>query len=103
MVYIIRNAVITLRDVNAKIEKGKVANVLGYFGLGKIGDRLMEFMNNMEWLIWFKQHPRKVYTWTASQRTNQKIVQNQKVFILITQRFRNSVKCTGADINSHSI
>ena len=62
---------IVMGDKNAKIGKGKVADVVGDFGLGERngrGDRLLQFCqeNNLIIANTFYQHPnRYLYTWKS--------------------------------------
>ena len=81
-------------DLNAKIGKGSFNQIVGPFGLGTRNDRGDKFL---DWCVrneqvitntWFKQHPRRLYTWTSpGDRTR-----NQIDYVTINQRFRNSVK-----------
>ena len=101
---------IVMGDFNAKIGQGRVAGLIGDFGLGERnerGDRLVEFCQKNRMLVantWFKLHPRRLYTWTSPLHTANRIIRNQIDFILIDERHRNSVKLTktypGADANS---
>ena len=93
-------------DMNAKIGKGRHSNVVGNWGLGKRnerGDRLLEYAVKNDLRImntWFKQPPRKLYTWTSPGD----IVRNQIDYIMINSRFRNCIHKVkvrpGADCNS---
>ena len=64
------------------------------YGLGtrnKREERLIEFCQQNELIItntYFKQHPRKLYTWKSSDGD----IRNQIDYILINERFRNCVK-----------
>lgn len=97
---------IVMGDMNAKVGRGKTANIVGPFGLGDRNERGSKFV---EWCIrnsqvitntWFKQHPRRLYTWTSPGG----LVKNQIDYITINERFRNAVKNSktypGADCDS---
>ena len=105
---------IVMGDFNAKIGRGRTDNIAGPHGLGdrnERGDRLIEFCAQHELVIantWFQQPPRRLYTWRAPGRDgNGNPVKNQIDYILIRQRFRNSVRqCRtfpGADCGSDHV
>ena len=93
-------------DLNAKVGDKKVTNITGNYGLGdknERGERLIQFCEQNNLTIantLFKQPIRRIYTWKSPGD----IVRNQIDFIMINQRFRNSIKQAktypGADINS---
>lgn len=97
---------IIMGDFNAKVGNGKQEDIVGGFGLGKQnerGERLFQFCHENNLIVtntFFQQHPRRLYTWTSPND----ITRNQIDYILISKRFRNSIKkCKtypGADINS---
>src|SRR6476469_9441440 len=80
--------------------------VVGKFGLGKRNDRgqrLIEFCKSQDLMItntWFEQEKRRRYTWKSPGD----LKSYQIDYILVRQRFRNSVKCSwsypGADVDS---
>uniref|UniRef100_A0A8D8SHV0 Craniofacial development protein 2 n=1 Tax=Cacopsylla melanoneura TaxID=428564 RepID=A0A8D8SHV0_9HEMI len=100
-------------DFNAKAGKGAVGDVVGDYGLGtrnERGDRLIQFCMEQNLFVsntYFKQHPRRLYTWTSPKDSMDNIIRNQIDFILINKRYRNC--CTsmrtypGADINSDHV
>ena len=97
-------------DMNAKVGRGAVNGVTGEHGLGtrnERGDRLIEFCQEWGFTILntcFKQHPRRLYTWTSPQHNNTNIVRNQIDYVIINRRFRSSISNAktypGADIGS---
>ena len=96
---------IVMGDFNAVIGEGKDGLEVGEFGLGQRnnrGDKLIEFCRRLKLIItntWFRQHKRRRYTWTRPDGERY-----QLDYILVRQRYRNSVKNAhsypGADINS---
>lgn len=101
---------IILGDFNAKVGQGEVENCVGKFGLGQRnerGDRLVEFCQTENLIItntFFKLPNRRLYTWKSPADGIRGIVRNQIDFILIKERYKNSVKSVktypGADIDS---
>ena len=93
-------------QMNAKVGKERTTDITGQYGLGtrnQHGERLLDFFEQKELIItttYFKQHPRKLYTWKSSDGDTR----NQIDCILINKRFRNCVKQAktypGSDINS---
>ena len=80
-------------DFNAKVGEERFENTVGPHGLGITndrGERLREWAHCHELVItntWFKQHPRRKYTWMHMDGVNR----NQIDYIIINARFRNSV------------
>ena len=74
-------------DLNAKVGKEKATDMTGQYGLGtrnKRGERLIEFFQRNELIItniYFKQHPRKLYTWKSPDVDTR----NQIDYILINK------------------
>ncbi|XP_030765261.1 craniofacial development protein 2-like [Sitophilus oryzae] len=100
---------IILGDFNAKVGKGRVADVVGAFGLGERngrGELLLHFCkeNMVIKNTFYKLHPRRLYTWKSPQDSYNNIVRNQIDYILINRRYQNSIKRVaaypGADIGS---
>jgi len=101
---------IVMGDFNAKVGKGKVADIIGDYGLGtrnERGDRLLQFCTEENFSImntWFKLPPRRLYTWKSPQDKNNNIVRNQIDYILINKRFKTSIlgaqTYPGADVSS---
>ena len=97
---------IVMGDMNCKVGSETVGEVVGRYGLGSIndrGERLVDFCeeNNLAVMnTFFKQHPRRLYTWSSPGN----LYRNQIDYLMISKRHRNSVKnCNtypGADINS---
>ena len=85
---------VVMGDLNAKIGKGKVDDIVGEYGLGERnerGDRLLQFCqeNNMIITNTFYQHPnRNLYTWKSPGDRHR----NQIDYIMIRKRFRNNIK-----------
>lgn len=101
---------IIIGDFNAKIGRGVEGDSIGAYGLGERngrGDRLVQFCVENNLLIantFFKQHPRRLYTWRSPADREKKIVRNQIDFILLGVSFKRYMKSTrtypGADIGS---
>ena len=97
---------IIMGDFNAKLGKESHKPITGGYGLGEInerGMRLIEFCKETKMVVtntFFKHHPKLLYTWKSPGD----IHRNQIDYILINERFKNSIKNTktypGADINS---
>lgn len=102
--------VIILGDLNAVVGNQGEAPVAGKHGLGNRNERgqmLIEFCKRNKLCLtntWFKQNKRRTYTWKAPGDLRRR----QLDYILVKQRYRNSVKnshaCPGADANTdHSL
>ena len=97
---------VVMGDWNAVVGEGQEENEIGQFGLGKRNDRgekLIEFCKRRKLMAantWFQQPYRRRYTWKKPGDTGR----YQIDYILVCQRYRNSVKCArsypGADVNS---
>ena len=97
---------IVMGDFNAKVGSEKHSSIAGKHGLGKRNDRgtrLIHFCEEHKLSImntYFELPARQRYTWKSPGD----VTRNQIDYILIRQRFRNSItKCKtypGADINS---
>uniref|UniRef100_A0A8D8WNS4 Craniofacial development protein 2 n=2 Tax=Cacopsylla melanoneura TaxID=428564 RepID=A0A8D8WNS4_9HEMI len=105
---------IVLGDFNAKVGEGSQTEVMGCFGLGERnerGDRLLLFCQENKMILTntlYKQPKRRLYTWISPQDKPERIIRNQIDYIMINQRYRNTVKSAktypGAYIGSdHSI
>ena len=98
--------VFVLGDFNAKVGNAGTSHCVGQFGLGKTnerGDTLIDFceQHNLSIVNTFFKHPKRhLYTWKSPGD----VTRNQIDYILIKDRFKNSVKrCKaypGADIGS---
>ncbi len=97
---------VLMGDFNAKIGEGMETgeeNIIGSFGLGarnERGESLVSFATENELIVcntWFKQHKRRLYTWTAPDGKTR----NQIDYILVRKSSRTSVTNTrtfpGAD------
>jgi len=100
---------IVLGDLNAKVGKGRVEQVVGPFGLGERNDRGDKFV---EWCLekaqvvvntWFRHHKRHLWTWKSPGE----VVRNQIDYIAINERYRNAVTQArtfpGADVSSDHV
>ena len=97
---------IIMGDWNAIVGEGKDGKEIGEFGLGKRNDRgqaLVEFCKRLNMVAtntWFRHEKRRRYTWKKPGDTGR----FQLDYILVRQRYRNSVKNSraypGADIYS---
>lgn len=89
---------IVIGDFNAKVGFGREGDVVGRYGLGKRnsrGDRLVQFCVENNLFIantFFKQHPRRLYTWKSPADAREKIVRNQIDFILLGVNLRKYVQ-----------
>ena len=88
-----RDILILTGDFNSKVgDCSTNSNVMGNNGLGEQnerGERLVEFCDENGFVIvntLFKQHPRRLYTWTSP---NQK-TRNQIDYIMVKRRWRSS-------------
>jgi len=100
---------IVMGDFNSKVGSEKVENIVGPFGIGKTnerGERLIDWCRENKFIVtnsWFQNHPRRCWTWKSpGDRTR-----NQIDFILIQERFRNSITSSksmpGADCGSDHV
>ncbi|XP_008484663.1 craniofacial development protein 2-like, partial [Diaphorina citri] len=97
---------ILMGDWNSVVGEGGFENIAGKFGYGKKnerGEKLLEFCKQFGFWIsntWFKQHKRRLYTWKSPGDR----MRFQIDYILINQRFKNSVKKAktypGADVDT---
>ena len=97
---------IVMGDFNAKIGEERYNTTVGPYGLGTRNDRgdtMVEWCERTELVVtntWFKQHKRRLYTWTSPDAQTK----NQIDFILVNQRYRNAIKSCktypGTDCNS---
>lgn len=99
-----------LGDFNAKLGKGEASGLVGNFGLGERndrGERMIEFCQQYNMVVtntWFKLPPRRLYTWTSPQHTENRVIRNQIDYILVNKRYHSAVISAktypGTDINS---
>ena len=100
---------IVMGDFNSKVGKERVENIVGPFGIGEMnarGERLTDWCRENKFIVtntWFKNHPRRMWTWKSPGDRSR----NQIDFILIQERFRNSMKSSksmpGADGGSDHV
>ena len=98
--------VFVLGDLNAKVGRGKEEKTVGPHGLGirnERGERLVNFCKEHNLIVtntYYQHGNRRLYTWKSPGDT----CRNQIDYIMVKQRFRNSVKDVrtypGADMNS---
>lgn len=101
---------IVLGDFNAKIGKNATKEISGHYGLGERnarGERLIQFCAEHHLSAvntFFKQHPRRLYTWKSPADREGHIIRNQIDFILIRNQLMKYVKTVstypGADVDS---
>src|SRR5438552_15966083 len=66
-----KDIVIIMGDFNAKVGAGRFENVVGEYGLGERnarGERFIEWCKASNQIItntWFKNHPRRRWTWKS--------------------------------------
>ena len=81
-------------DLNAKLGRERVEDVVGPFGLGHRNgrrDRLAEWCVENQQVVmntWFRQPPRRTWTWMSPGD----LTRNQIDYITINKRFRNGQK-----------
>ena len=100
---------VVLGDFNAKVGKGRHADIVGNDGIGSRndrGDKLIDWCEQNNQVIlntWFTKHPRRLWTWKSPNG----VTKNQIDYITINSRFRNCVKniltLLGADCNSDHV
>jgi len=98
--------VIIMGDWNAVVGEGREGKEIGEFGLGKRNERgqeLVDFCKRMKLIAtntWYRHEKRRRYTWKKPGDTGR----YQLDYILVKQRYRNSVKNAraypGADVYS---
>ena len=85
---------ILMGDWNAVIGEGEQGREVGKYGHGRRnerGEKLVEFCRENKFMVintWFEQENRRRYTWKQPGDTNR----YQLDYILVRQRYRNSVK-----------
>ena len=88
---------LVMGDFNAKVgrrESSAVLSAVGLYGLGETneaGEQLEDFCLELELALAitkFKQHPRRLYTWTDSPDGN---TRNQIDYISIVQRWKTGL------------
>ena len=88
-----RDRLIIIGDFNAKVGDREEKKIIGKFGLGDRndnGERLVELCQRQNLIIsdtWFEQKE-SGHTWTSPDS----VTKNQIDFILVQQRYRNSIK-----------
>ena len=100
---------VVMGDLNAKVGRGRVENIVGPFGLGERnerGDRFVEWCAENKQMIantWFRHHPRRLWTWKSPGDQ----YRNQIDYITVSTRFRNAVTQVrtypGADCSSDHV
>ena len=100
------NCFVIMGDFNAVVGEERNENIVGKYGLGnknERGEMLIEFCKRNDLILtntWFQNEKRRRYTWKNPGDTER----YQIDYILINQRYRNSVKNSksypGADIDS---
>ncbi|CAF1302854.1 unnamed protein product [Adineta ricciae] len=96
-------------DFNAKVGDIRIGNTVGPFGLGNKNDRgdiLINWCQSHNFVItntWFKNHPRRLWTWKGPGDR----VRNQIDYIMVPNRFRNAIISSkafpGADCGSDHV
>ena len=81
--------IITMGDLNAKVGRGR-GDVVGPYGLGtrnERGEKWIDWCEENRLMIvntWFRQHPRRLYTWKSPGD----LYRNQIDYITVNKRFR---------------
>jgi hypothetical protein len=101
-----KDYVVVMGDWNAIVGEERDGNEIGQYGLGVRNERgqiMVDFCKRMNLIVsntWYKQPNRRRYTWKKPGDTGR----FQLDYILVKQRFRNSVKSAksypGADMDS---
>ncbi|XP_063593176.1 craniofacial development protein 2-like [Penaeus indicus] len=104
-----QDTIIVMGDFNAKVGNERVDNIVGPHGLGsrnERGEMLVDWAQTNNMIIgntWFKQPPRRLWTWLSPDDHTQ----NQIDYILVNKRFRNSLLASktlpGADCYSDHV
>ena len=84
-----RDILFIVGDMNTKVGNQEIPAITDKFGL-EAGQRLTEFCKENELVtanILFKQHKRRLYTWTSPDVQ----YQNQTDYVLSSQRWRSSI------------
>ena len=87
---------IIMGDFNSKVVEGRIDNIIGPYEVrenNERGEKLVERCKQHELVVtntWFTNHPQRRWTWTSPGDR----VQNQIDFILVQQRFHNSIQCS---------
>ena len=100
---------VVMGDLNAKVGSERRGTAVGPFGLGQCNERgelWADWCEEKDLVIlntWYKQHPRRLWTWKRPGDT----WRNQIDYIAVNRRFRNTVTKTrtypGADCNSDHV
>ncbi|XP_008479756.1 craniofacial development protein 2-like [Diaphorina citri] len=96
--------IIVMGDWNSVVGEEGVDGIVGKFGYGKRnerGEKLIEFCKQKNlWIAntWFKHHKRRLYTWKRPGDTKR----FQIDYILINDRFKNSIKNAKILINRYT-
>src|SRR5438132_11326051 len=100
------DVLLIMGDFNAKVGEGAEGRTVGKFGLGirnESGDKLINLSKTNNMVITntqFKQHKRRLYTWTSADGR----YRNQIDYILIQGRWASTVELAktlpGADCGS---
>ena len=103
------NEITIMGDLNAKVGSGREGKTVGPHGLGERndrGDRLVQWCESKNMVItntWFKEHPRRLYTWKSPGNLSR----NQIDFITINNIFKRAVRGAktypGADCGSDHV
>ena len=102
--------VVIMGDWNAVVGEGREELTVGKFGLGKRnqrGEEMVDFCKRNKLVVtntWFQQEKRRRYTWKMPGESRGDAGRYQLDYILVRQRFRNSVKSSqsypGADADT---
>ena len=81
-------------DWNGKVGSKREHSIVGPYGIGERnnnGERLLDLCQQLKLTVmntWFEQKESTAYTWTSPDKTTR----NQMDYILVSERYKNSVK-----------
>ena len=89
-----RDKLIIMGDWNGKVGSKREPSIICPYGIGERnnnGERLLDLCQQLKLTVmntWFEQKEHTAYTWTSPDKTTS----NQIDYILVSERYKNSVK-----------